>query len=350
MEILAVYLDLLRDCYDRAGKKEKVVARQKCGEAPYEIAMRFAGCNLSCGLCFASRYSWPDRFLKAKNVTDKKRLEDATSDFKQIPPPQNRSAYNWFRVLGGEPFLNDEYTEFLLKLLLEISSIDSTKFNNGIIIQTNGIQLGKGNTDLIRTYLQQLCDQNPSVIVAIETSIKGTNPEEFKLLTRTQSDELFSWNINSYFNLNRLRLPNLRPMIVAGFGVNESFLLKGESSKFRMTIISRENLPCFHPSLWDDDFRRLYEDFTNRSRTLDPMFAKMPMYGIGDAFYKGWVRPSIDQGKRIYGDRFYDSGDAIQRNNELEDSFKEISQRFFLVDNQSYYSAMIQPSPRNKIA
>jgi uncharacterized Fe-S cluster-containing radical SAM superfamily protein len=340
---LTVYLDLLKDCYNKVGKHNSVVARQKCGEAPYELAMRFAGCNLSCGLCFASGYSWPDRFLKAKNVTGKKTVEDAISDFKQIPPPQNHPAYNWFRVLGGEPFLNDEYTEFLLKILLKISSIESTKFNNGIIIQTNGIHLGKGNTDLVRSYLQQLYDQNPSVIVAIETSIKGTNPEEFKLLTRTQSDELFKWNINSYFNLRRLGLPNLRPMIVAGFGVNESFLLKGENSKFRMTIISRENVPCFHPSLWSDDFRRLYEDFTNRAQTLDPMFAKMPMYGIGDAFYKRWVRPSIDQGKRIYANRFYDSGDVTQRNNELEDSFKEIIRNFFLVDNQTYYSAMIKP-------
>jgi len=343
VEILTVYLDLLKDCYVKEGKLDKVVARQKCGEVPYEIAMRFAGCNLSCGLCFASGYSWPDRFLKSKNVTHKKTMEDAVSDFRQISSPKNDSGYNWFRVLGGEPFLNDEYTEFLLKTLLKISSIDSAKFNNGIIIQTNGIHIGKGNTDLIRIYLQQLYDQNPSVIVTIETSIKGSNMEEFKLLTRTQSDELFKWNLNSYFNLKRLGLSNLRPMIVAGFGVNESFLLREGNSKFRMTIISGRNMPCFHPSLWDDNFRKLYEDFTKEFQTLDPMFSKMPMYGIGDAFHKRWVRPSIDQGKRIYGDRFYDSGDVIERDDELEDSFKDILQRFFLVDNQTYYSAMIKP-------
>ena len=266
MHILVVYLDLLKDCYDPDGRHDKVIARQKCGNAPYELALRFAGCNLMCGLCFASGYSWPNRFLKGKTVTRQKTVEDAVSDFKAIPYPKNHESYNWLRVLGGEPLLNDEYIEFLFQVLLKISSIASKKFNNGIIIQTNGIHIGKGNTHLIKDYLQALYRQNPSVIVAIETSIKGTNPEELKLLTRTQSDKLFKWNLNSYFNLKSLGLPNLRPMIVAGFGPNESFLLKQGKSKDRMTIVSIDNRPCFHPDLWSEEFKELYGDFTSEYR------------------------------------------------------------------------------------
>jgi len=336
-----VYIDLQRD-YDYKGKPEKVIARQKCGNAPYELSLRFAGCNLNCGLCFASGYSWPSLFLKRKTVTNKKTVEDAVSDFRKIPLPGVRSSYNWLRVLGGEPFLNDEYIEFLFQILLKISSIDSKKFNNGVIIQTNGIHVGKGNTSAIRDYLQEMYRQCPSVVVAVETSIKGTNREEFKLLTRTQSDELYRYNLNSYFNLKSLRVPNLRSMIVAGFGPNESYLLREGRSNDRITIISRDDLPCFHPELWTDDFRKLYEDFTNEYRSLDQIFSKMPMYGIKDRFDLGWVKRALGQGKRIYGDRFYDSKYAAKKNEKLESSFKDILQKFFLVDNQTYYSAMIK--------
>lgn len=343
MEILVVYLDLLKDCYEREGKHEKVIARQKCGKAPYELALRFAGCNLKCGLCFASGYSWPDLFLKGKTVTNRKSVEDAVADFRTIPTPKTQDAYNWLRILGGEPLLNDDYIDFLFQILLRISSIDSKKFNNGIVIQTNGIHIGKGNTGLIEDHLRELYHQNPSVIVAIETSIKGTNPEEFKLLTRTESDELFKHNLKAYYNLMSLGLPNLRSMIVAGFGPNESFLLRQGKSNDRMTVVSSNNLPSYHPDLWSADFGRLYEDFTNTYQSLDPIFSKMPMYGIKDRFDLGWVKRALRQGKKIYGGRFYDSKYATTKNMELENAFNGILDKFFLVDNQTYYSAMIKP-------
>ncbi len=338
-----MYLNLLKDCYESKGKQNKVVARQKCGEAPYELTLRFAGCNLSCGLCFASGYSWPTLYLKNRTVTSKKTVQDALQDFMQIPPPPVNESYNWLRVLGGEPLLNDDYIDFLFQTLLKVSMLDHKRFNSGIIIQTNGIHLGRGNTSLIKTYLEQLHHQNPSVLVAIETSIKGSNREEFKLLTQTRADQLFEHNLNSYFNLKSLNLPNLRPMIVAGFGPNESFLLRKGESRDRMTITADGKRPCFHPDQWSNEFRELYESFTNEYVKLDPMFSKMPMYGIKDRFDLGWVKRAIRQGKNIYTTEFYDSKFATTRNQTLEDSFRGILDKFFLVDNQTYYSAMIKP-------
>lgn len=339
-----VYVDLQED-YDCKGKPDKVIARQKCGNFPYELSMRFAGCNLSCGLCFASGYSWPSLFLKRKTVTNRKTVEDAVSDFRKISVPTGYSGYNWLRVLGGEPFLNDEYVEFLFQVLLRLVSIDSKKFNNGIIIQTNGIHIGKGNTSLIRDYAEEIYRHNPSVVLAIETSIKGTNPEEFKLLARpTAADprELHRYNLRSYFNIKELSIPNLRSMVVAGFGPNESFLLREGRSKDRMTIVC-QGRPCFHPELWTEEFKRLYDDFTTEHRLLDPVFSKMPMYGIKDRFDLGWVKRALKQGKRIYSDSFYDSKYAAVKNIELESYFEDILKKFFLVDNQTYYSAMIKP-------
>lgn len=335
-------LPLLQKSYGSTDRKcTKTMAIQKCGNAPYEISLRFAGCNLRCGLCFASGYSWAEKYLERETVTDGKTVEDVVDDFKSIPYPSGQGSYNWLRILGGEPLLGDKYVEFLFEVLKEISKIDSKKFNNGIIIQTNGTYVGKGNTEMIRKCLEELHEANPAIKVAIETSIKGTNPEEFALLTR-QSTDLFEHNINSYSFLKRLNLPNLRSMIVAGFGLNESFLLKKGKSKDIMAIVSKDNRPCYHPDLWTDEFREVYDDFTMTYSNLDPMFVKMPMYGIKDRFDLGWVKRALKQGKQIYGKRFYDSKYSSLKNIELERSFYDILEKFFLVDNQTYYSAMIK--------
>ncbi|MCP8308512.1 MAG: 4Fe-4S cluster-binding domain-containing protein [archaeon] len=337
-----VYFDLQRSYGSAKRNYDKTMAIQKCGNFPYEISLRFAGCNLRCGLCFASGYSWPDKFLKKKTVTNEKTVDDVVEDFKAIPYPSGYDHYNWLRVLGGEPLLSDKYVDFLFEVLIKISEIDSKKFNNGIIIQTNGIYVGKGNTTKIKKYLEELYEINSSVKVAIETSIKGTNPEEFKILTQQSSDELFKYNLKSYFALKQLKLPNLRSMVVAGFGVNESFLLRECESKERMTIVFKDNKPCYHPDFWTNEFQELYDDFTKEYQKLHPMFAKMPMYGIKDRFDLGWVKRALKQGKQIYGERFYDSKYSAQKNTELENSFFDILGKFFLVDNQRYYSAMIK--------
>lgn len=336
------YLDLQKSFGSADKKRNKTMVIQKCGNAPYEISLRFAGCNLRCGLCFASGYSWSDLYLKRKSITNEKTVDDVIEDFKAIPYPPNYSSYNWLRVLGGEPLLNDKYIDFLFEVLINISEIDSKKFNNGIIIQTNGIYIGKGNTKQIKNHIEELYEINPSVNVAIETSIKGTNPEEFKLLTQQSSEELFKYNLRSYFALKQLNLPNLRSMVVAGFGLNESFLLREGKSKDRMTIFLEEDKPCYHPDFWTKDFKELYDDFTGVYKNLNHMFIKMPMYGIKDRFDLGWVKRALKQGKQIYNERFYDSKYATQKNIKLEASFYEILDKFFLVENQRYYSAMIE--------
>jgi uncharacterized Fe-S cluster-containing radical SAM superfamily protein len=341
-EHVLIYLDLQKSYGSLSEKSDSTVAIQKCGNVPYELSLRFAGCNLRCGLCFASGYSWPDKYLKKKTVTKEKTVEDVLKDFKKIPYPPGYSHYNWLRVLGGEPLLNEKYIDFLFEALIRMSEIDSRIFNNGVIIQTNGIYVGMGNTSQIKKYLEELYKINPAVKIAIETSIKGTNAEEFKLLTQQTSEELFKYNLRSYFALKQLNLPNLRSMIVAGFGLNESFMLREGNSKERMCIISRDNKPCYHPDLWTSEFRELYSDFTSTYQLLDPMFSKAPMYGIKDRFDLGWVKRALKQGKQIYGEKFYDSKYALQKNVELENSFSDMLRKFFLVDNQRYYSAMIK--------
>ena len=350
----SVYLALLRN-YDiflqkYVGNYDKTIAVQKCGDKPYELAMRFAGCNLRCGACFASGYSWPELFRKNPRVTNKKSVDDVVEDYQKIPYPPGFSNYNWLRILGGEPLLNDNYIQFLFNIIKRISEIDSKKFNNGIIIQTNGIHIGKGNMDLLKIGLKELYETNSSVKVAIEVSIKGTNVDEFKLITQTpgtHAQDFFSFNKKSYFVLKKLAftLPNLRPMVIAGFGVNESYLLTGGKSNERITIFFKDDKPIYHPEFWSEEFKRLYDDFTSTYKILDPMFSRMPMYGIKDQFSYAWVKRAIKQGKRVYGDKWYDKKYAYERggrNLELENSFTDILDKFFLVNNQKYYSTLIK--------
>jgi uncharacterized Fe-S cluster-containing radical SAM superfamily protein len=336
-----IYLDL-QESYGSVNKERSTIAIQKCGNAPYELSLRFAGCNLRCGLCFASGYSWSDKYLERRTVTNEKTVEDVVKDFEKIPYPSGHSHFNWLRVLGGEPLLNEKYIDFLFEALVKISEADSKKFNDGIIIQTNGIYVGKGNTGQIKNRLEELYKSKPSVKVAIETSIKGTNPEEFKLLTQQPAEDLFKDNLKSYFELKQLNLPNLRSMIVAGFGLNESYLLREGESKEKMTIVCTDNKPCYHPDIWTSEFSELYADYTGTYQHLHPMFSRMPMYGIKDRFDLGWVKRALKQGKQIYGGKFYDSKYAPQRNIELENSFSDILRKFFLTDNQRLYSAMIR--------
>ena len=337
---MSVYLTLQKNYGDRGARYAKTIAVQRCGQKPYELTLRFAGCCLHCGACFAAGYSWQESFRQHYRVRQDITVQQVVADFHDIPhPPGGR--YNWLRVLGGEPLLNDEYVAFLFDVLLRLSQTDSDKFNHGIIIQTNGVHTGKGNTALLRARLAELHAANPRVVVAIETSLKGTNHEEFALLS--QSDEsLFRYNVDSYYRLRELQMPNLRPTCIAGYGISESFLLsEGTGAKSMISVLFDEDTPTYHPSLWSSEFAQLYSDFTSDWSTFDPIFSRMPMYGIKDEFNYAWATNAIKRGKGTYGWRWYDAKYAPDRKPTVEAKFQDIIDKFFLRSNQEYYSTLI---------
>lgn len=352
---MSVYLTLQKP-YGYEGNYDKTITIQKCGNPPYELALRFAGCCLRCGACFAAGYSWVDKFRNNRRVKSNIPIKRVINDFQKIPSPFTHTSYNWLRILGGEPLLNDEYINYLFDCLVEFSRINSEIFNNGIIIQTNGIHIGKGNTNVLKNRLKELYETNPRVIVVIEVSIKGTNPEEFKIIVDPHGlftkgfresdliyENLFGYNIQAYYNLKELNLPNLRPPVIAGYGISESFLLtEGRSPKSKMTILFDENTPTYHPSLWSDEFKALYVDFINDWKEFDSMFSRMPMYGIKDQFNYGWVKTALKQAKEIYKWRFYDADYVANRNPNVERKFYDILQKFTLKNNQEYYSTLIR--------
>ena len=345
---MAVYLTLQKNYGDGSSNYDKTMAIQKCGRYPYELALRFGRCCLRCGACFAAGYSWEDKFRQNRRVCSNVPIAQVLTDFRNVPRPPN-GRYNWLRILGGEPLLNDEYIEFLLEIVIQLSKMDGDKFNNGIIIQTNGIHIGRGNTTVLKNKLMRLYELNPNVVVVVETSIKGTNREEFNLLSRSDK-ALFKYNIESYYKLRQLNLRNLRPVIIAGYGISESFLLtSGKNPKSMITILSDEETPTYHPSLWSDEFTKLYNDFVNDYKEFDTMFFKMPMYGIKDQFNYGWVGRAIRQGQEIYGWRWYDGKYAPKKSAIIEGKFHDIIEKFFLKSNQEYYSTLIKEELKHSL-
>ncbi|HXY87352.1 MAG TPA: hypothetical protein VEG44_02830 [Candidatus Acidoferrales bacterium] len=65
----------------------------------------------------------------------------------------------------------------MLGILSKLTENDATKFNNGIIIQTNGIYIGAGNVEtlknrLLKNRLFELYNINPDVIIALKPRLK----------------------------------------------------------------------------------------------------------------------------------------------------------------------------------
>lgn len=336
-----VYITLQKNLGE-TGQYRRKVATQPCGLPPKEIALRFGGCNIHCWLCFAKGYSWPESFINHYRVVNNIPLTNLIEEYNNIPIPQ-RGYYNWLRILGGEPLLSDEYINYLFDFLNEISRNDSSKFNNGVIIQTNGIHIGRGHTEVLNNRLNELYEINPNVVVAIETSIKGTNPEEFQLLSGASTD-LYQYNIDSYYKLLELNTRNLRPVVIAGFGINESYLTKNKNTQFKISVYNQSGFLTFHPSVWDDSFRNLYNDFTTKyNNELNPLFIKMPMYGIKDDAQFALTCLHDARRNNYFDGKLYDKADANPRNIELENQFDDIYDKFFYTNDQQYYSLLIEP-------
>lgn len=335
---MSIFIALQNSILGNNNEQIYTVAIQKCGNFPYEIALRFAGCNLQCGACFASGYSWPQKYQLSKRVRKDIAIDKLIEDYDKIP--KNTKPYNWMRILGGEPLLNDTYIRYLFSFIEKIAQKDTEQFNNGIIIQTNGIWIGNHDITLLENCLNRIYELNPNLRIAIEISIKGTNPSEFSLLTRS-SNQFYNANINAYYKLRRILTGNLRATIIAGFGISESLLLSnGQSPKSIMTIISNENSPTFHPDNWSIEFTNLYNQFTNDWKNKNPIFNKMPMYGIKDEFNYNWVQYALKQAKEIYKENFYDPK-YTDRNQIIENKILEMLNQFTLVSNQNYYSELI---------
>jgi len=117
-------------------------------------------------------------------------------------------------------------------------------------------------------------------------------------------------------------------------------LEEGRSNRSMMTILSDPDTPAYHPDVWANEFRTLYEQFTTDWKKKNVIFQKMPMYGIKDEFNYNWVKFALKQAKEVYGSKFYDSDYSVH-SDILEKKMRDMLKYFFLLENQKYYTELI---------
>jgi len=118
-----------------------------------------------------------------------------------------------------------------------------------ILFQTNGIEIGSGTVQL-----DSLADDTTQHYL-FELSFKGTNPDEFALLTG-KSPELYKQQIAGYQRLSELSKTRRNVKVVAVLGVYHSST-KGVS-KYAFVNPANGKLLFDDPQSWDPEYSTLW--------------------------------------------------------------------------------------------
>lgn len=332
-----------------------IVTNAECGPTPPgEVVIRSAFCNLRCIPCFAYNYSWPEKAKINKDVITvplSRLLNEFLTFMNRTPIPGNRASYNWFRILGGEPFLNKESLQKYVNFLVNIPDDVSLRFNNSILIQTNGIILGIINKDELKEIFSPLKDKPFKVV--IEISIKGSNSEEFRIITQTHENvakkfheaHLTACETMEYIHAH---IPNVDWTVVAGFGIGVTNLIAGNYNRkeyIKTFYHPKTSKPFYHPDCWDDQFKKVYAIHVEKYKS--EFGAKIPMFGIEDRYRWKFALCGLRNCKRYGGKYFYDGFEVYKKqsklgNTELEQYLKEISRKFFFGDPTYYYTRLFR--------
>ncbi len=358
MEQLSLFGEKIEEGLKLKKDNGKIITNAPCGPTPPgEIVLRSAFCNLKCIPCFAYNYSWPEKARENKEVVDvsvDRLLDEFITFLNEKPIPGNKTFYNWFRILGGEPFLNRKSLEDYVKVLIKIPDDISLKFNNSILIQTNGVILGSYFPDE-KDKLREIFDpiRHKPFKVVIEISIKGSNCEEFRIVTQTSeraAKKLHEEHLKACQAMKYVHhhISNIDWTAVAGFGigvtnlVNRNFESKGYIKTF---YHPKTNLPFYHPKCWDDHFESIYEFHVEKYRNK---FGNLfPMFGIEDRRRWKFGLHGLKNCKEYAKEYFYDGYNVYKKkigecNEELEQYLNDILEKFFFGDPTHYYSRLFE--------
>lgn len=153
------------------------------------------GCNLKCVFCWSGQRDYPEsgRFYSPKEI------------FQVLTTYAGKFGYHQLRISGNEPTIAKEH---LLKLL---ELFDETNYT--FILETNGILIGYDKSfakDLARFKCLQ-----------VRVSIKGTNEEEFSMLTGAKP-EAFNLQLKALENLLDYNV-RCSPAVMLSFSPEENF-------------------------------------------------------------------------------------------------------------------------------
>ena len=178
---------------------------------------------------------------------------ELVTELKDIKSPSLEQAC-WLRFTGGEPLRNRENLKGILTILSHLNDYVSKKLD--VVIQTNGLTLKNYINDL-----RKLGDFT-SLRILIEVSLKGTNPEEFALLTGAKK-ELYKRVIEGYEILDRCQKNLGNVGLCARLGifhdVRDHNAITFVYPDWETRIEDEdESIIMFHPKNWCEGFKRVY--------------------------------------------------------------------------------------------
>jgi uncharacterized Fe-S cluster-containing radical SAM superfamily protein len=207
-----------------------------------EVRWDFAGCILGCDFCSSPAQQPQVRELSVE--LSPAEVFDRTLRSVAVP---SRSCV---RFSGGEPTLYWNEVLEVLRLFAE----DETLVKVPVVIKTNGISIGNGTVN-VRKLTRSPFDR---LKVLFELSIKGSNPEEFELLTRT-SAKLYPYQMEAYKMLKNARHHNPNLSFVCLLGAYHSSE-EVNRSKF-VFVYPQDDTPMFDKHKpWDKEFQNLWSD------------------------------------------------------------------------------------------
>jgi len=209
----------------------------------FEIGWDFVDCILGCDFCWSSEFK--PKTTKKLNV-ELRPNQIIQNTIKNIVKPST----SFVRFSGGEPTLHWKTLLHVFRYFAE----DDLLVNIPILIQTNGISIGMGTTNIFE--LNRPPFNNLKFL--FELSLKGTNSEEFELLTRT-SKKLYTHQLTAYKILKNCHNHNPNLSFITVLGIYHSSI-KGKHSKFAYVYPSDQTLMFDGHRPWDKEFENIWNE------------------------------------------------------------------------------------------
>lgn len=219
-----------------------------CGKYGIGI-ISFYGCNFKCPFCFAQKYS----YSTVKFPLDSQRRIEITSDELSndvIEFLRKHPKICYVQLTGGEPILNDSRSEETIKSLSMLNREINKKVR--IIYQTNGYTIGQKSE--LPSFFYEL-KKLENIEILFELSIKGTNEDEFAILSGIQNRQGFEFQLRSYWLLRNLEFHNIN--VVARLGTGHH-----RNTVHFINPITKKSLFC--RKNWSSEFKEVFDDTTKR--------------------------------------------------------------------------------------
>lgn len=255
------------------------------------VTVKFQECNLRCVFCFAQKYSYDisnqpkdkisnigmgnklynyiencnskkgNRFdndcKKCKKCNSCKEQDNCIEDIKingNICGRHGCNGIKYIQITGGESLLNIDRIEFLVSSIIDLNNYISKnrEINEniyGVIIQTNGVFIGENYSTYneLTELLSNLRDLS-NIDVLFEVSLKGTNEEEFKLLSGSSHYTLKN-QIDGFWILRDIAKDSNNIKVVARLGTGHHH---------KSVHFINKNKSMFLKEHWDEEFKKIY--------------------------------------------------------------------------------------------